>query len=463
MKQDKLTIVRNWILDRIESGEVPAGEKLPVTRDIAAATGISLLIVQSAVESLSNEGVLYKVPRHGVYVHPDWRGRILQRNVFFFDPLYKLPYREELIDRLGREFPHLRVVREFRHGMFELRATGYLQSHHAEYADLSEIFRAVFPDDADFTGAPFDACRLNGRLVGLPLLFSPRVMFYNTELLGKAGVAEPGAGWTWNDFRKSLAAFRPILPPEKRYYWKAEPFLWMNYLRRAGGTLIDPAAGDPVRIDTPETRRGLSAIYQILHENGIPFVPRHPNYWERFIDGELPFIEQPRQFLLLLNSCNCKNWRLAPLPAFPGGIDTTMQATEIFCVRKECADMHTAAGLVRLLLGKSFQNFIAESRYGIPVRISAMQRSLDPHDPGDCLFLSEVPKMTTNYHLSDSTLYKLVITGINRVLAGEVGVDDGTAELAAMTRTFLKLRPPAAAADTAGEFAALFANKAVFR
>ena len=71
--------------------------------------------------------------------------------------------------------------------------------------------------------------------------------------------------------------------------------------------------------------------------------------------------------------------------------------------------------------------------------------------------------MTTNYHLSDSTLYKLVITGINRVLAGEVGVDDGTAELAAMTRTFLKLRPPAAAADTAGEFAALFASKAVFR
>ena len=66
MKPDKLTIVRNKILDLLESGEVPACEKLPVTRDLAAATGISLLIVQSAVESLSNEGVLYKVPRHGV-------------------------------------------------------------------------------------------------------------------------------------------------------------------------------------------------------------------------------------------------------------------------------------------------------------------------------------------------------------------------------------------------------------
>lgn len=97
MKPDKLTIVRNKILDLLESGEVPACEKLPVTRDLAAATGISLLIVQSAVESLSNEGVLYKVPRHGVYVHPDWRDRVLQRNVFFFDPLYELPYREELI------------------------------------------------------------------------------------------------------------------------------------------------------------------------------------------------------------------------------------------------------------------------------------------------------------------------------------------------------------------------------
>ncbi|MBS1372199.1 MAG: extracellular solute-binding protein [Lentisphaeria bacterium] len=459
MKQDKLTIVRNWILDLLESGEVPAGEKLPVTRDIAAATGISLLIVQSAVESLSNEGVLYKVPRHGVYVHPDWSSRILQRNVFFFDPLYELPYRSDLIGRLQKEFPLLRVVKGFRHGMFELRTTGYLQSHHAEYADLSEIFRSVFPDDSDFTNAPFEACRMNGRLVGLPLIFSPRVMFCNTALLERAGVPEPAAGWTWNDFRKALAAFRPLLPPEKRYYWKGEPFIWMNYLRRAGGTLIDPAASDPVRIDTPETRRGLEAIRQLLRENEIPFVPALPNYWERFIDGELPFLEQPREFLPLLDRNGCRNWRTAPLPAFPGGNDTTVQATDILCVRRECADMHTAAGLVRLLLGESFQNYIAELRYGIPIRLSAMQRSLDPNDAGDRLFLSEIPKMTTNYHLSDSTLYKLVVTGINRILAGEADIEEGTAELAAMTRTFLKLRPPVVHAP----FPAVSAGSAVFR
>ena len=366
MKPDKLTIVRNKILDLLESGEVPACEKLPVTRDLAAATGISLLIVQSAVESLSNEGVLYKVPRHGVYVHPDWRDRVLQRNVFFFDPLYELPYREELIGRMRSEFPNLRVVTGFRRGIFELRTTGYLQSHHAEYADLTEIFRAVFPDDADFTGTPFEACRMNGRQIGLPLIFSPRVMFYNPKLLAAANVPEPVPGWSWEQFRTSLAAFRPLLPPEKRYYWKAEPFLWMNYIRRAGGTLIDPSAADPVRIDTEETRRGLSAIRTLLRENDIPFVPQLPNYWERFIGGELPFLMQPREFLPLLDRAGCRDWKTAPLPTFPGGIDTTVQATDIFCVRRECADMHTAAGLVRLLLGKSFQNYLAEIRIGMP-------------------------------------------------------------------------------------------------
>ena len=443
MKPDKLTIVRNKILDLLESGEVPACEKLPVTRDLAAATGISLLIVQSAVESLSNEGVLYKVPRHGVYVHPDWRDRVLQRNVFFFDPLYELPYREELIGRMRSEFPNLRVVTGFRRGIFELRTTGYLQSHHAEYADLTDIFRAVFPDDADFTGTPFEACRMNGRQIGLPLIFSPRVMFYNPKLLAAANVPEPVPGWSWEQFRASLAAFRPLLPPEKRDYWKAEPFLWMNYIRRAGGTLIDPSAADPVRIDTEETRRGLSAIRTLLRENDIPFVPQLPNYWERFIGGELPFLMQPREFLPLLDRAGCRDWKTAPLPAFPGGIDTTVQATDIFCVRRECADMHTAAGLVRLLLGKSFQNYLAGIRYGIPIRISAMRRSLNPLDPADRLFLTEIPKMTTTYNLYDSTLYHLAVTGINRILAGENDIAGGTSELAAMTRTFLKLRPPA--------------------
>ena len=105
--------------------------------------------------------------------------------------------------------------------------------------------------------------------------------------------------------------------------------------------------------------------------------------------------------------------------------------------------MHTAAGLVRLLLGKSFQNYLAGIRYGIPIRISAMRRSLNPLDPADRLFLTEIPKMTTTYNLYDSTLYHLAVTGINRILAGENDIAGGTSELAAMTRTFLKLRPPA--------------------
>ena len=44
-------IVRNWILDGIESGGISAGGKLPGAREIAARCGISFLMAQRAIAS----------------------------------------------------------------------------------------------------------------------------------------------------------------------------------------------------------------------------------------------------------------------------------------------------------------------------------------------------------------------------------------------------------------------------
>ncbi len=442
---DKLTIVRNWILDLLESGQVPGDGKLPVTREIAAFTGISLLIVQSAVESLSNEGALYKAPRHGVYVHPDWRERVLQRSFFLFDPLYPLPYLGELQRHFRRDFPQLRVVEGFRRGMFEIRTTGYLQAHHEEYLDLAEVFQKVFTDGGDFLFSPFEACRLNGRLVGLPLIFSPRVMYYNPVLLAKAGIPEPGPRWSWQEYTRAIRAIAPGMPPEKRRFWIGDPHCWMNYLLRAGGSLIDTAVQDPVRIDSPATRRSLLLFRNFLRENEIPSSPAGQDFTAPFLAGELPFLMAPRELLSVLESKGFSDWRVTALPLFPDGVDTTVQATDIFCVRRECADKHLIPELVGLLFGKTFQNYLADIRYGVPIRKSASRRSLKPENAADRLFRQEIPGMTVRYNLYDRTLFELMTTGVNRIITGNGNIAEETAELGHMTRTFLKLSPPNAA------------------
>ena len=55
---DKLRDAREFILERIESGEFAGGEKLPSARDLAEQTRISFVIMQMAFMSLVTDGVL---------------------------------------------------------------------------------------------------------------------------------------------------------------------------------------------------------------------------------------------------------------------------------------------------------------------------------------------------------------------------------------------------------------------
>ena len=54
--KDKLSQVREFLLDGIESGRFPPRSKLPGARDIAAEVGASFLLVQHAVSSLEQDG-----------------------------------------------------------------------------------------------------------------------------------------------------------------------------------------------------------------------------------------------------------------------------------------------------------------------------------------------------------------------------------------------------------------------
>ncbi|HWI53301.1 MAG TPA: extracellular solute-binding protein [Symbiobacteriaceae bacterium] len=45
---------------------------------------------------------------------------------------------------------------------------------------------------------------IDGRIYGLPLTAHPRVLLGNADMFQKAGVALPGATWTWDEFRETV-------------------------------------------------------------------------------------------------------------------------------------------------------------------------------------------------------------------------------------------------------------------
>ena len=60
---DKLQAAREYILQKIERGELSGGAKLPAAREYSEEIGVSLPITQMAFNSLTRDGILVSVPR----------------------------------------------------------------------------------------------------------------------------------------------------------------------------------------------------------------------------------------------------------------------------------------------------------------------------------------------------------------------------------------------------------------
>ncbi len=82
-----------------------------------------------------------------------------------------------------------------------------------------------------------EAFTYNSRLYGLAKDFSTLSVIYNKEIFRKAGVREPAAGWTWNDFRTTALALKAknIAPT----ILEADFNRWIPFVNAFGGRIVD--------------------------------------------------------------------------------------------------------------------------------------------------------------------------------------------------------------------------------
>jgi ABC-type glycerol-3-phosphate transport system substrate-binding protein len=436
--KDKDTIVRNYILQQLEDGTLEAGDKLLAARAISAQINVSFAKVQQGIEKLVQDGVLETVPRQGTFVQKDWQKRILQTNFCAFKPRQELPWLKGLSDIFAKRLPQLRISPEFKKSVFELRTTLAIQSDRDEYMDLAEIFDKCYPDKSIFFKHPFKTFYMDGKLPGIPFIFSPRVMLFNPKLLTEAGCRPPNAGWTWDDFINKVRKLKKTLPKENIFNWHSSYFLWINFVFRAGGSLIDYTADDPVQIDSPKTQHGLQLFTDLKNELGIKYV--NDNFNKIFFEGKAAFLIAPREFLPQIVDAGLKDWDAVSLPLIEGGADLTAQATDLICIRKSCIDPALAEKFVRVMLSDEVQDFIAAERYGIPIRKSSAFKSIDIDDPRDSLFLSEASKISAEYNIDSPELSAMVRDGIRQVWSNGNDVKKTTKELADAVRVFIKIK-----------------------
>lgn len=436
MLLNKTSIVRSHLLAQLEAGTLRAGDQIPGARDLATLLGISFVKVQQAVETLCQDGVLESKSRKGVFVQKAWSGRILPENMRVYNKLHRLPWMRGLVEIAQKEIPGLRMTWAFEQGMLELRTTNHVLTEHREYMDLSEIFDRCYPDHSVFFERPFQPFRVNGKIVGIPFSFSPRVIFYNPKLFRKAGCEQPRAGWTWEEFMACVRKLMKVLPADRVIEWHEYSYLWMNFVIRAGGRLFTPGAADPVMIDSPATREGLRLFHELGQTLGRPHYD-DDGFRGAFLHGEAAMSLAGRHLMENMEREGCKDWGTVPLPLLPGGEDATAQATDLICVRRSCTSEELASTYLRLMLSEQVQDHIGGQKYSIPIRKSSAFKSLDLTDSRDALFAVEMGKASTDFNYGPPFPGSLTVTGIESILSHNLDLEKGLSELAQMARTYL--------------------------
>ncbi len=439
MVEDKITMTRNYILDLLESGSLKGGDKLPGARVIASSIKVSFLKIQQALDNLARDGILETVSRKGTFVQRNWEERIIQTNITLFNR--ELPWIEAFEKLLAERIPQLRVCSKFPQSFFELRTTLHVQNNRNDYLDLQPVFDRIYPDKSLFFSHPFKNFYVDRKLAGIPFIFSPRVMFYNPELLKKYGCQEPRQGWTWEEFIKSVRKMRmKNVPGREIFNWSPEIFQWMNIVFRAGGCLISSSSSDPVNIDHPKTRYGLQLYTELLHDLNLSCDDVHFDFSKQFASGKLAFMLSERESLADFTHAGFDCWKTVPLPLIKGGADMTAQATDLICVRKSCSDPALVEDFVRFMLAEETQDFIGSEKYGIPIRKTSAFKSIDAQSPRDMLFLSETNKISAQYNICSPEMSLMIEEGIKHIWRHDLDLVQATGELAQAIRFFLHIK-----------------------
>ena len=406
-KIDKNLEIRNRLLDRIESGEWKTGDKLPGARTLAREVGCCFTHLQSVIESLVQQGILQSLPRNGTFVRENWEKRLIQKSF--------LLYPGKFIDNLHRELsplirhnPALWITAKSQRAIYEIRVSHYLFGHHAEYMEITPIFDRLFPQPGLFFTPLLDAFRINGRLYGIPLLFSPRIIVFNRRIFTENNISFPRRNWSWEEFMECIWALRRKLPSEKVFPFSSSLFQFTSIAARFGAKILDPTREDPVTLDSPEMLRALDSFLELRDILG----PAH---------GEIPphqtalQITTRQQLLRQLSPDQLHDLSAVELPIPAGGCDVNVPGVELLCIRQECADQELAEQLIQSILSEELQNHIGVLKSGIPFLRSAAKHSLDPTNSIDTIFLQELEKPIAMYNTCSLELYNVVSRAVRHI------------------------------------------------
>ena len=307
--------------------------------------------------------------------------------------------RDDLIARLSTSFaggtpPDVFLLNYRFYGQFAAR--GVLEPIE-DRVDDSDLF-----EQEDFYEQAMDAFRFNGTLTCLPQNISSLVVYYNEDLFEKAGVAEPRAGWSWDDM---VAAARK-LTKDSNDDGKAEvyglgieasliriaPFVWSN-----DGDLVDDV-DKPTHftLDTSEAEVALERFLQLRVVDKV--VPGEEEVEAeddetRFQNGRMAMVLSSRRSTPTFRTIQDFDWDVAALPRHKE--QAGILHSDAYCMTKASENKDAAWSFMEYALGPEGAPVVAKSGRTVPSLKSVAESDafLDPtaKPASSKVFLDTIP------------------------------------------------------------------------
>ncbi|WP_127588543.1 extracellular solute-binding protein [Paenibacillus koleovorans] len=393
--------LRNEIL----SGSLLPGEFILPENTLSEKYQISRVSVRKVLAQLVEEGLIEKIAGKGNRVKlPEEEIPRQTLKLIWFSGSYETDIIRKIIDRYEKVHPYVRVeliilpsedyVRHLTQMMEEgggpdlFFVSDYHMREFLAYDKLDHLL-PYDPEgiDAERDSYPvvFDMFREQGRLMAVPVHFSPVVICYNKEVLAEAGIQQVSASTirSWDDLlaiakQCTEEAVEHGMMERYGFCFSSSSNRWPAFIMQNGGRFMDDNGKSA--FDDKRNAEALQFCVDLMYKHHVSPIYSHGSSFlaeSLFRRGRMAMIMSTYYFMNEFRGMNL-NWDLLPLPGQAN--KGTILLGGALGINKHGEKTKVAQSLIEFMIGPEAQTILKRNGCTIPVRreIAENDRLLDP-------------------------------------------------------------------------------------
>jgi multiple sugar transport system substrate-binding protein len=304
--------------------------------------------------------------------------------------------------------------------------------------------------DANYSEKMIELGKVGGKLYGLPVNASLPIMYYNTELVKKAGGDPQHLPDTWDGIIALAAKIRETSPGVAGIGYDAhdwpDDWLFRAMIHQGGGSMLDPS-GTKAAFDGEPGRKAMQHLRRMVTEGGMPLIDFDSSR-AQFTAGQMGLhFDTPARLRVISDQIGSKftlGTEVFPIDdKAKGGIPTGGSA--IVITAKDPAKQKAAWEYAKFLTGPEAQKVVVEITGYLPTnKLAAGPNYLGPFYQANPHFMTAARETDRavpwqGYPGGSSVrVWRTQREVINGVMRGEIAPEAGLERLVKETNALMK-------------------------